>query len=225
MKAPPRTVLRTFVEDGRALTLLRRGDQLELMLGNVPLLSSAALETERAFGRLAAGAPLEEPSPTVLVGGLGFGATARGVLDVLPVGGRVLVAEKLDAVVDVARNEARELTEAVLDDPRVTLVRTDVADVIAGADGLAAILLDVDNGPEWASFRSNARLYAEADLVRARRALRPGGVYAVWSGYAADAFVPRLRKAGFAPRVEPLVERGQVRARAYVGVAPAVSVT
>lgn len=221
MKALPRTVLRTFVEDGRALTLLRRGDELELMLGNVPLLSSAALETERAFGRLAGAAPLAaHASPTVLVGGLGFGATARGVLDVLPPGGRVLVAEKLDAVVDVARNEARELTEAVLDDPRVTLVRGDVADAIADAEGLAAILLDVDNGPEWASFRSNARLYAEADLARARRALVPGGVYAVWSGYAADAFVPRLRKAGFAPRIEPLTERGQVRARAYVGVRP-----
>ena len=39
----------------------------------------------------------------------------------------------------------------------------------------------------------------------------------MWSGYAADAFVGRLRRAGFAPEVVPLHERGVVRARAYVG--------
>jgi len=93
--------------------------------------------------------------------------------------------------------------------------------VIASAEpgSLSAILLDVDNGPEWASFRSNARLYAEAALVRARSALAPGGVLAVWSGYPADVFVRTLRKAGFVPRVEPLHERGVVRARAYIGTA------
>jgi hypothetical protein len=41
----------------------------------------------------------------------------------------------------------------------------------------------------------------------------------VWSGYPADPFVARLRKAGFMPRIVPLTERGVVRARAYVGVA------
>lgn len=221
MKAPPRAVLRTFSEAGSSLALLRRGEILELVLGNVVLLSSAALETERTFGQMARLAPLAGPAPRVLVGGFGFGATARGVLDVLPPGGQVVVVEKLAAVLDIARTEARELTAGVLDDPRVTIVQGDVADVIARERGLAAILLDVDNGPEWASFRSNARLYAEADLVRARTALVPAGLYAVWSGYPADSFIPRLRKAGFVPRIEPLAEQGVVRARAYVGVAPA----
>ena len=107
-----------------------------------------------------------------------------------------------------------------LDDPRVELVRDDVADVIAREKGLAAVLLDVDNGPQWASFRTNARLYADSALTRAREALRPRGLYAVWSGYAADAFVARLRAAGFVARIEPLMERGVMRARAYVGIAP-----
>lgn len=210
------SILRTFQEGGSSLALRRRGEILELVLGNVVLLSSAALETELAFGRLAAAA-CGAPKPRVLVGGFGFGQTARGVLDVLPEGGQVVVVEKLAAVLDVARNEASALASSVLADPRVTVVQDDVADVIARERDLVAILLDVDNGPEWASFRTNARLYADAALVQARESLRSGGLYAVWSGYPADAFLPRLRKAGFVARVHPLEERGVVRARAYVG--------
>lgn len=212
------TILRTFVEDGRSLALRRRKDALELVLGNVVLLSSAALETERDFGRLAREAIGSDLRPRIVVGGLGFGSTARGVLDVAPEGAQVIVVEKLEAVIDVARHEAVDLAAGVLDDPRVVLERADVADVIAREKDLAAILLDVDNGPEWASFRTNARLYADAALVRAREALRPGGIFAVWSGYPADPFVARLRRAGFVARIEPLRERGVVRARAYVGV-------
>ncbi len=200
------------------LALRERGEMLDLVLGNVVLLSSAALETERAFGRLAAESFASQAAPPrVLVGGLGFGATLRGVLDVLPDNGRVIVVEKLQAVIDVARAEAAHLVAGALDDPRVELVQEDVTDVIARENGLAAILLDVDNGPEWASFRTNARLYADAALVRTRAALRPSGLFAVWSGYAADPFVARLRKAGFVSRIEPLTERGVVRARAYLG--------
>jgi len=224
-------ILRTWREAGGTLALRQRGEMLDLVLGNVVLLSSAALETELAFGRLARaafddgdaddGGDASRASPRVLVGGLGFGATVRGVLEVLPPGGRVIVVEKLSAVIELAREDAAHLVGGVLDDPRVELVHDDVADVIAREKGLAAMLLDVDNGPQWASFRSNARLYADAALVRARDALRPRGLYAVWSGYASDPFVARLRQAGFASaRIEPLTERGVMRARAYVGVAP-----
>lgn len=217
-------ILRTWNEAGGTLALRQRGEVLDLVLGNVVLLSSAALETELEFGRLArevirGGSPASAPA-RVLVGGLGFGATLRGVLDVLPPEGRVLVVEKLEAVVELARSDAAHLVGNVLDDPRVELLREDVADVIAREEALSAILLDVDNGPQWASFRSNARLYADAALVTTRGALRPGGMFAVWSGYASDPFVARLRRAGFVSRIEPLHERGVMRARAYVGIAP-----
>jgi spermidine synthase len=213
-------VVRTIVEDGKSLLLRQNGTNLELVLGNVVLLSSAALETELAFGRMAKEA-LERTLPIarVVIGGLGFGATLRGVLEVASPRTEIIVVEKLRTVVDVARTEAAELVGGALDDPRVVVRQVDVADVIAEAapGSLSAILLDVDNGPEWASFRTNARLYASAALVRARAALAPGGVFAVWSGYPADTFVRTLRQAGFVPRVEPLHERGVVRARAYVG--------
>jgi len=199
-----------MTEDGKSLALRKRGETLDLVLGNVVLLSSAALETERLFGRLASGV-----TGRVLVGGLGFGATLRGVLE--STDSSVLVVEKLASVVDIARREAAPMIAGALDDSRVILEQADVADVIARERDLGAILLDVDNGPEWASFRTNARLYADAALARAKDALRPGGIFAVWSGYPADAFVARLRTVGFTAKIVPLEERGVVRARAYVG--------
>lgn len=212
------SVLRTFTEGGQNLALRRRKGALELVLGNVVLLSSAALETERRFGALAREGIGDRARPRIIVGGLGFGSTARGVLDVAPADAEVVVVEKLEAVIDIVKNEGRELAAGVLDDPRVRLERADVGDVLASSNDVSAILLDVDNGPEWASFRTNARLYSDAALARARDALAPGGIYSVWSGYPADAFVGKLRRAGFTPRIEPLTERGVVRARAYVGV-------
>lgn len=220
-------VLRTLVEGGRSYVLRRRGAHLELVTGNVLLLSDAALETERAFGALAARAP--GPRPRVLVGGLGFGATAAGALAAMPPEGELVVVERVEAVAGVAREHAE--AKGWVDDPRVRLVHDDVGAVIAReadspADdgGLSAILLDVDNGPEWASFRDNARLYTTANVARAAAALRPGGLYAVWSGYPKDAFTQTLREAGLEPEIVPLVEmeggRSRVRARAYVGKKP-----
>ena len=102
----------------------------------------------------------------------------------------------------------------------VVLENADVVDVIARETSLAAILLDVDNGPGWASFRPNARLYAPPGLASAHAALGPGGVYAVWSGYEEASFVGALRRAGFSPEVVPLHEKGTLAARAYLGKKP-----
>lgn len=203
---------------GRApLVIRRRGGVVEILSGSVVLLSSAALETELAFGRVA-GDIVKDPR-RVLVGGLGFGATVRGVLEAAGPAVRVTVVEKVAGVVELVRGELASLAAGVLDDPRVTVEQADVGDVIRGTQQpFDAILLDVDNGPEWASFRSNARLYTPSGLAEAYRALAPGGALAVWSGYPSDAFMPRLRQAGFTPKLVLLRERGRVRARAYVGL-------
>jgi spermidine synthase len=208
-------VVRTYEEAGQRLVLRDLGTHHELLLGQVPILSSAALATERAFGALCS--ELVAAPRRVLIGGLGFGATLGGVLGAAGPDAEVIVVEKLQTVVDLLRGELSHLAPGALDDPRVRLAREDVAEVIARERELDAILLDVDNGPGWASFRTNARLYAPEGLRLAREALRPGGALAVWSGYAADAFLGALRKAGFRASVVPMKERGVVRARAYVG--------
>jgi spermidine synthase len=201
------------------IVLRKRKDHLEIVAGNVVLLSSAALETELAFGRLAAtvAGRAGRPAARVLVGGLGFGATLRGVLDVVPAQARVLVVEKVSPVVDLVRGSLAHMADRPLDDPRVEVVVGDVGEVLAGMASFDVLLLDVDNGPHWATFRHNARLYSPAGLATFRKALAPGGAMAVWSGYPADGFCGRLRQAGFEPSIVPLVERGVTRARAYVG--------
>lgn len=211
MSRKPKT--RTFHEKGQTLTLHDRGTHVELMIGHVPILSSAVLGTERAFGELAR----KWPSGRILVGGLGFGSTLAGVLSVCRPDAEVLVVEKLATVVKLVKGELSHLAGGALDDPRVRLVREDVASVIARERDLDLILLDVDNGPEWASFTTNAALYDEAGLRAAHAALRSGGAYAVWSGYPADPFLEHLRAAGFTPSVVPFEEKGRVQARAYIG--------
>jgi spermidine synthase len=211
---PPR--IKTFHEAGSRLTLRDHGTHVELLFDRVPILTSAALGTERAFGRLAGTLRLPRAA-RILVGGLGFGSTAAGVLSVAGDEAEVIVVEKLVTVIELLRGELAHLADGALDDARVRVVHDDVTRVLSRERGLHAILLDVDNGPEWASFRSNQRLYGKEGLRTAHRALARGGAYAVWSGYPCDDFVDRLESAGFEASIVALRERGKIRARAYVG--------
>ena len=98
-------VTRGAVGNGKGpLVLRQRGEVLEILAGNVVLLSSAALETELAFGRLAA-TQGKGQAARVLIGGMGFGATVRGALEGAPVDAHVLVVEKVGQVVDLVRGE------------------------------------------------------------------------------------------------------------------------
>ena len=199
-------ILRTWTEAGGTLALREHAQpaplppRFDLVLGNVVLLSSAALETESAFGRLAETALAAGGAARVVVGGLGFGATLRGVLEVLPPDGRVLVVEKLRAVVDVARNEAAHLLAGALEDPRVVLLHEDVADVIAREADLSAVLLDVDNGPDFLIHPPNAGLYADPGLRSAFDRLRAGGLLAVWCQGPAPDLSAALTRLGDDPR-------------------------
>jgi spermidine synthase len=81
----------------------------------------------------------------------------------------------------------------------VTLRIGDVAEAIVwDTAGWDAILLDVDNGPDGLVRPANDRLYSAAGLAAARRALRPGGILAVWSAAPDAGFTRRLKSAGFA---------------------------
>jgi spermidine synthase len=208
------------IDDGPIPLLLRERDGMtELLSGRVVLLSSAALETERELGRVVAERIGALVRPVrVLVGGLGFGSTVRGVLEMARSDASVVVVEKVPAVERLVRDELAPISGNPLADVRVHIAIGDIAEAIAEARDLDAILLDVDNGPHWASFRGNARLYTPAGLRDALRALAPAGVLAVWSGYPANPFLARLREVGFEPSIVPLHEGRRVRARAYIGV-------
>jgi spermidine synthase len=105
-----------------------------------------------------------------------------------------------------------EIFGGSLSDARVHIQETDVGALIArGASAYDAILLDVDNGPDGLSRPGNDTLYDAGGLKAAYRALRPGGVLAVWSSAPDQDFTRRLRQAGFG------VDEKRVRAHATGG--------
>lgn len=196
------------VPGGGELRLKQRGTEFSIMLGANELMNSRLSGSEEALARLACARLGGRPAPHLLIGGLGMGFTLRAALAELPGDARVTVAELVPEVVAWARGPMAGVFEGCLDDPRVTVRETDVADLIRPAKAAYdAILLDVDNGPEGLSRKANDALYDHSGLAAARVALRPGGVLAVWSSAPDAGFARRLGQAGFS------VEETRARAR------------
>ena len=180
------------------LRLTRRGAEYSIMLGTIELMNSRLSGSEEALANLTCEVLAAKPAPRLLIGGLGMGFTLRAALAALGPDARVTVAELVPAVAEWARGPMAHLHEGSLDDPRVTIDIADVAATIGAAKaGFDAILLDVDNGPEGLTSSVNDALYALPGLARAKAALTPGGILAVWSCAPDDGFAARLRKGGF----------------------------
>jgi spermidine synthase len=177
---------------------MRRGAEFSIMLGANELMNSRLGGSEAALGTLACAKIARRPAARVLIGGLGMGFTLRAVLAVLGPESKIDVAELVPAVIAWARGPLAEVFGESLVDPRVSLFETDVRKPIQAARAAYdAILLDVDNGPDGLTRSSNDALYGFSGLAAAHAALRPGGVYAVWSSGRDPAFTAQLRKAGF----------------------------
>ncbi len=187
------------VPGGGEFRLLRRDREFSIMVGSNTLMNSRMSGSEIALAELACDRLRGRRNCRVLIGGYGMGFTLRAALAGLGRDARVIVAELVPAVVTWARGPMAELTGGSLNDPRVTIRDGDVWDAIAAERaGFDAILLDVDNGPDGLSQSVNDRLYDLRGLQAARRALRPGGLLAVWSAAPSAAFTARLGQAGFA---------------------------
>lgn len=203
MARPWRTLARADTRDG-TLELRERnpGEFLVTVAGRV-LMNSAASRSETELGRLAAEAVRDRTAPRVLVGGLGMGCTLRAALDALPADAEVTVCELHEEVVRWCRGPLAALTEAALADPRVRVRMGDVADAVAdaarpGAPRYDAVVLDLYEGPAPGVLPRAHPHYGRAALDRTRRALRTGGVLAVWSEDPSPAFERSLRRTGFA---------------------------
>jgi spermidine synthase len=180
------------------LRLMRRGDEFSMKLGQNELMNSRLSGSEEALATLACRRLQAVKAPHLLIGGLGMGFTLRAALAVLGSEARIMVAELVPAVIAWAKGPMAEVFGGSLGDPRARILTADVADVIQShAAAFDAILLDVDNGPEGLIRKANDALYDLKGLKAIRRALRPGGVLAVWSSGPNPSFTKRLRDAGF----------------------------
>jgi len=213
----PETVVdRARAPDGGMLVLHRRGDEFTIRVDGKELMSSRTHHSEEELARQAVRRIGERAAPRLLVGGLGLGYTTRAALDALPPRAQVVVAELVPAVVAWNRGPLAHLARRPLDDPRVRIETIDVGRLLSTTtvrfDG---VLLDVDNGPQGLTRRANQLLYTDSGLALARRALRPGGLLAVWSASPDPPFERRLRKAGF--EVETVAEsaRGSAGGRVH----------
>lgn len=185
--------------DGRhgEVVLRRRGAGptaiLELIVNGSFAIDSAETGTEEELADLALAG---RTGARVLVGGLGLGYTAAALLRSNLE--RLDVVELEPALLDWASHGLVPRAHAVLGDPRCRVHVGDVANVLTGRSGPAgpwdAVVLDVDNGPDFLLHADNARLYDRPMLQVALGRLVPGGVLVVWSQGRAPELLRTLRR-------------------------------
>jgi spermidine synthase len=222
-------------ESVRGEVVLRRrptaaGSIDELIVNGAFAMDSAETSSERALGRMAEGAN------RVLLGGLGLGYTAD---EVLTSSVRLLDIVELEApLIDWARLGKTEVLHRVASDPRVRLHAGDIADVlddrtraepIEMPGGLStssseanptgpwdAILLDVDNGPDFLIHSQNSALYTGPLLAATYQQLAPGGLLAIWCQGTATSLELALRQLRDAVDVRRLGVTRAARRLEYV---------
>ena len=211
----------TRTPDGTEMRLTRRDDEYVMLANGKPLMSSRMHGSEEALATLACGHVQTMDRPRVLVGGLGMGFTLRAVLDVLPSGAIVTVAELVPAVIEWNRKPLAALAAHPLRDSRVLIEVADVGFTLRANPGrFDVILLDVDNGPAAFTAAANDGLYDNGGVAAAHAALRPRGTLAVWSAWEDRKFEQRLRYHGFeveVTRVRARLKKGGPRHTIFIG--------
>ncbi|MFE7856565.1 spermidine synthase [Streptomyces sp. NPDC057403] len=180
------------------VALRRHGELLQIIANGCFLMDTSDGRSERLLVDVALAELDDRADPAVLIGGLGVGfslahAAANGRW------GAITVVEREPAVVDWHRDgPLSDMSGRALADPRTTVVEADLVAYLRETSATYdALCLDIDNGPDWTVTDGNDGLYSPAGLASCARALKPGGVLAVWSARPSPEFEGTLRNAGF----------------------------
>jgi spermidine synthase len=195
-------ILRRRLSGGRSVE--------ELIINGVFAMDSSETSTESLLAELAL------PSGhahRILVGGLGLGYTVAAIsahnVDAID------VVEIEPSLIDWSRRGITTTLRAAASDPRIRLHAGDIRHVLEGVNDEPvgpwdAVVLDVDNGPDFLIFDENRELYTDAGLLAAYDQLAPGGSLAIWCQRPAPPLLATLHR--IAPSVaEHIIEvsRGQ----------------
>ena len=185
-----------------SLRLMQRGAEFSIRLDHYELMNSRLSGSEEVLAETVCDRIKSRKAPRVLIGGLGMGFTLRAALASLGPDASVTVAELVPAVIAWAGGPMIDVFGNSLADPRASIREADVGELIRSSpSSFDAILLDVDNGPDGLTRKANDALYGLPGLRVARRALRTGGVLAIWSAKPDPTFTQRLGTANFAVEV------------------------
>lgn len=177
-------------------------DVFEVKVGEDGLMSSLITDGERAVSTLGLAATRNRDLD-VLVGGLGLGYTAGAALTDERVRS-LRVVEALAPVIGWHEQRLVPLEPALVDDRRCSFVHADFFALAAAGfdiDGVGpstfdAILLDIDHSPRHLLARRNAAFYEPAGTEILAAALKPGGVFSLWSNDEPDdAYLETLQGA------------------------------
>ena len=166
----------------------------ELIINGVFAMDSSETSTERLLADLAVPSGRAQ---RVLVGGLGLGYTVAAIAakDV----DAVDVVEIERCLIDWAYQGITATLAAAASNPRVRLHAGDIRLVLEGAsEGMVgpwdAIVLDIDNGPDFLIHQRNRALYLEAALQAAYAQLAPRGTLAIWCQRSAPPLLAVLKR-------------------------------
>ena len=238
-----RQMSRLFEELGRAPTpigeiSLRRRlepvlqvDLFEIKIGEDGLMSSLITDGEEAVATLGLAAS-DRTDLDVVVGGLGLGHTAHTALRDDRVRSLVVV-EALEPVIDWHRRRLTPLGGELSDDPRCSFLHADFFDLartgVEPLDGrVDVLLLDVDHSPRHLLDPTNADFYGADGSARLAAALRPGGVFSLWSNDPPDDEYVSVLRSAFASVVAETVTfpnpltGGETSSTVYVATRPMV---
>lgn len=189
----------TVTPEGEPLELFEHDGEFFISSHGERLMTSIAYGSEEELARMTCQPLRPARQPRVLIGGLGMCFTLSAAVESLPqVGAQFVVAELTQGVVDWNKTYLKGLHPGLLDDQRIQIKVSPVQELIAQADSeYGAIMLDVDNGPSAFHGENNESIYTLEGLHAAKKALKEGGILAVWSAYPDKKFAKLLRKAKF----------------------------